>query len=305
VPAVPAISADRRVDIAMTRRNRNTWGPLVGMDNHFIAVAEKDDRMCNRGVSYLAVFLDFDGTLVEIAERPDLVIVPPDLPTTLMQLEQRLGGALAIVTGRSLDVVDSFLTPARTAVAAAHGSEGRLSSGSSFGPPAVVAASARQIYETLASVVEGEPRLVLEQKAGAAALHFRGAPELEDKCRAIMNDAVAGVEGFGVVEGKCVLEARPVGTDKGTAVCAFMQEPPFRNRTPIFIGDDRTDEDGFAATQSLGGAGIKVGPGATCAEFRAASVTDVHRLLRGWLSDDVSPDFHAGHLTHVGSEMKT
>jgi trehalose 6-phosphate phosphatase len=123
--------------------------------------------------------------------------------------------------------------------------------------------------------------LILEPKDGAVALHFRQAPELEEDCLLAMQAATAAHSGFALVPGKMVIEARPSGFDKGSALKAFMQEEPFAGRTPIFIGDDTTDEDGFRAAQELGGIGIKLGPGKTIARMRIADVASVYALLEG------------------------
>ena len=250
--------------------------------------------------AHISLFLDFDGTLVELAERPELVVVPADLPPILTQLEQRLGGALAIVTGRALGTLDELLAPARLTVAAAHGTEGRLPGGEAFGPSEAAVAEADRIFAQLASRFVGEPRVILEKKAGAVALHYRQVPELEGQCREAINAVVGEAEGFHIVEGKFVFEVRPSGTDKGTAVAALMQLPPFRGRTPVFFGDDRTDEDGFAAVQALGGLGVKVGVGQTSAHYRTNSVTSMRELLDRMVQDDFT---FSEHLTSSTAEQ--
>lgn len=243
----------------------------------------------------LAVFLDFDGTLVELAERPDLVVVPRDLPRTLERLKHRLDGALAIVTGRPLDALDDFMAPVRLPAAAAHGTQRRKSDGSLVQPPISIQSASRQIADRLRPLVQSEPRLVLEQKVGAVALHYRQAPDLEDRCRAVIRDAAAAVGEFVVVEGKKVFEARPAGIDKGAAIAQFMRELPFRSRLPVFLGDDRTDEDGFAAVVGLGGFAIKVGAGATVAAHRLPDVDAVGRLI-GDLADCPRPSDRLAEL---------
>lgn len=252
----------------------------------------------------VALFLDFDGTLVELAERPELVTVPPGLPSMLTRLEHRLGGALAIVTGRSLDVVDAFLAPARLPTAAAHGTEGRAAGGASFGPSARDSEAVERIVERLAPLVAREPRLLLEKKAGAASLHFRQAPELEALCREAMDTAITGEMGFEVVDGKCVLEARPAGIDKGTAILRLMQQPPFRGRLPVFFGDDRTDEDGFDAMRTVGGIAVKVGRGATSAAYRIPSVSGVLQLLARLSEADMPAEDLAGHFAATTKEAR-
>lgn len=248
-----------------------------------------------RSRTKLAMFLDFDGTLVELAERPDLVVVPKQLAHTLERLSVRLNGALAIITGRPLDAVDAFMAPALLPTAAAHGTERRRADGGLVGPPDELLAAAKEIAERLEDLVRTEPRLVLEQKAGAVALHYRQAPELEPRCRAAMEEAIAGRKEFVVVEGKMVFEARPAGVDKGVAVQRFMNEAPFTDRVPVFVGDDKTDEDGFAAVARLGGVAIKVGEGATTASHRLESPAAVIGLL-GDLADSERPSERLAEL---------
>jgi trehalose 6-phosphate phosphatase len=130
-------------------------------------------------------------------------------------------------------------------------------------------------------LVAANPGLVMEAKEGAVALHYRLAPELEETARNAMEEALHNVTDFTLVPGKMVFEARPSGVNKGEALRAFMREEPFLGRTPIFIGDDITDEDAFIAAQELGGVGIKLGEGDTAARMRIANVASVHALIKG------------------------
>ena len=130
-------------------------------------------------------------------------------------------------------------------------------------------------------VVTANPGLLMETKEGAVALHYRQAPELEATARDAMEEALNNAPDFTLVPGKMVFEARPSGVNKGDALRAFMREEPFIGRTPIFIGDDVTDEDGFIAAQELGGVGIKLGEGETSARMRIANVASVHALIKG------------------------
>ena len=215
-----------------------------------------------------ALFLDFDGTLVDIAPRPEAVVVPEGLLDTLRGLEDYLGGAVAVVSGRPIAQIDGFLHPLRLPAAGVHGAERRRADGSlSFlDTPALdrVEAAAQQ----LAREHEG---LLVERKRGSLALHYRQAPALEALCLAVMEDAVQASEGLALLRGKMVVEAKPSGVSKGHAIEAFLQEPPFAGRTPVFIGDDVTDEVGFATVQRLGGLGVKVGEGASVASHRMAN----------------------------------
>lgn len=229
----------------------------------------------------LAIFTDFDGTLVEIAETPDAVDVPDDLADYLVQTAASFDNALAVITGRVITDIDRFLAPATLPVAGSHGAQRRRADGTYEAPSTEVILGAERIAAALEPLVAGNPELLLERKDGTVTVHYRQAPHLERLCETAMRDAVADVEGFVVARGKMVFEARRADIDKGEALRAFMQEEPFAGRLPVFIGDDISDEDGFVAAQELGGVGIKIGPGDTNARLRAADVTAVRTLLHG------------------------
>lgn len=228
----------------------------------------------------LAVFIDFDGTLVEIAPAPDAVEVPADLAQDVESACRSFDGAMAVVSGRAISDLDRYL-PTSLPVAGGHGSERRRADGSVVALPPERAAAAAAIADRLEAFASGNQGLILERKASAVALHYRLAPELKDECIRKMAEAVADVPEFGVVEGKMVVEARPLEASKGAAVRAFMQEAPFSGRFPVFIGDDITDEDGFIAAQELGGIGVKVGDGETSARLRTPDVGSALAIIRG------------------------
>ncbi|MEO6921067.1 MAG: trehalose-phosphatase [Collimonas sp.] len=225
-----------------------------------------------------ALFLDFDNTLVDLAPRPENVLVPPDLITSLQRLQQAANGALAIVTGRPLEQIDHFLAPLRLPTAGVHGVERRSADGRmTYLPvPAV-----ERLLDYLNPLVSRHPGLLLEVKRGALALHYRRAPELEHDCLQAMTEALLQEQGFVMLRGKMVVEAKTADIGKGNAIAAFMQEAPFVGRRPVFIGDDITDEAGFAWVQSVqgGGLGIKVGPGDSMAHSRIASAAAVRAML--------------------------
>lgn len=215
-----------------------------------------------------ALFLDFDGTLVDIAPQPDAVVVPDGLVDTLAALRECLGGALAVVSGRPIQQIDQFLAPLQLPVAGEHGAERRDSAGEVTLLPTLPLAT---VQEAARAMVRQHPGLRLEIKRGSVALHYRQAPELEDPCVSAMHDAVNQTPGLVLLRGKMVVEAKPGGVSKGEAIEAFLQEPVFRGRMPLFAGDDTTDEAGFSVVQGLGGVGIKVGEGASAALQRLAS----------------------------------
>jgi trehalose 6-phosphate phosphatase len=247
-------------------------------------------------VPQLAIFTDFDGTLVELAETPDGVEVPQSLAQQLGRAARELDSAFAVLTGREIADIDKFLSPLVLPIAGAHGTQRRRADGfvETTDPAAILGAEA--IASALEPLVLAHPGLIMENKEGAVALHFRQDPALEDAVRIAMAEALDHVMDFELVPGKMVLEARPRGVNKGEALRAFMREAPFAGRTPIFIGDDVTDEDGFIAAQELGGVGIKLGDGETAARMRIANVASVHALIQG-LGDIAARDREA-ELAH-------
>lgn len=225
-----------------------------------------------------ALFLDFDGTLVDIAPAPDRVVVEPGLVAALGRLAACMGGALGIVSGRPIAEVDRWLSPLVLPVAGIHGAERRAADGRvrriALGALDEVAAAAER-------VAARHPGIRVERKGVAVALHYRLAPEHEAQCLAAMADAVARDPGLHLMRGKMVVEVLPNGVSKGHAIDAFLAEPPFAGRRPVFLGDDVTDEHGFAAVQRLGGQAVKIGAGDTVAALRLASPEHVRR----WLHD--------------------
>lgn len=224
-----------------------------------------------------ALFLDFDGTLTDLAAQPHSVQVPVGLPPTLLALHRLLGGALAIVTGRKQSDVDGFLEPLTLPMASEHGAQYRLANGSL---PAVDAPDLRTVLACAEALMAQHPELLIETKRASVALHFRQAQHLEALCRETLENAMRGVQGVELLHGKCVFEVKPAGVHKGQAIAAFMRTPPFAGRTPVFVGDDVTDEAGFASVMALGGLAIKVGEGPSQAPYRCMTPA----ALRGWLS---------------------
>lgn len=250
----------------------------------------------SRAVPQLAIFTDFDGTLVELAETPDAIEVADTLLEELRHAMRELDSAFAVLTGREIADIDKYLAPLHLPVAGAHGTQRRRADGVLEAIDPATIRGAEAIAKSVQPLILAHPDLLLEKKEGAVALHYRQAPELEAAVRSAMEEAVRDTAGFGLVPGKMVLEARPLGVSKGEALRAFMREEPFIGRTPIFIGDDVTDEDGFIAAQDLGGVGIKLGDGETAARMRIPNVASVHALIRG-LGDIAARDRETA-LTH-------
>ena len=225
-----------------------------------------------------ALFLDFDGTLVDIAMTPDSVLVPSKLRRILAACIEAFGGAVAIVSGRPISTLDALLDPLKLPAAGLHGLELRM-------PDGTVEEAARRTSELAGlrarfrALAREDARLVVEDKGSSLALHFRRAPERERELRELVAAAATRHDGHHVMHGKMVLEVRPAHADKGTAIARFLEAPPFVGRTPVFAGDDITDEDGFAVVNRHGGISIKVGAGESEATCRVRDVATLHDWL--------------------------
>jgi len=228
-----------------------------------------------------ALFLDVDGTLLDIAETPEGVYVPDDLKTQLLELSLRANGALALVSGRSIDDLDRLFAPLRLCASGVHGCERRDATGRIVRP--IVDTDALPVVRReLQQFVDQHPGLLLEDKGFAIAVHFRRVPYMSGDVLSVMRRLCQWLgPRFTLQSGKCVLEIRPTGFSKGTSIAAFMSEAPFAGRRPVFLGDDVTDEDGFAVVNDLGGVSIKVGESpTTLARGRLRGVREVRHWLQ-------------------------
>jgi len=231
-----------------------------------------------------ACFLDVDGTLIEFADSPERVRVDRSLIRLLERLARRLSGAAALISGRRIADVDRLFTPLRLPASGLHGLERRSASGSLHwhGPPS---GEVSPMLSRARAWTAARPGLLLEDKLGTFAVHFRQVPHLADEVRMFLQDLVRqGAGEYCLQPGKMVMEVRPASRDKGTAVSEFMREPPFTGRLPVFIGDDVTDEQAFSVVENLGGIAIKVGPGDTVARWRMDDVSEV----RAWIAKCVA-----------------
>ena len=205
-----------------------------------------------------ALFLDIDGTLLDIAEQPGGVVVPRSLPPLLTSIRARLGGALALVSGRRLADIDRLMAPAELPCAAEHGACLRLADGS------VHSVSERNavpeiLRRRLHSATRTWPGVFVEDKRFNVAVHFRQAPSFRDQVERFMHDlADEAGNGFEVLSARQSFELRHRSSNKGDAVRRFMTEPTFSSRRPVFVGDDVTDEDGFVVALELGGLALDV-----------------------------------------------
>jgi trehalose 6-phosphate phosphatase len=222
-----------------------------------------------------ALFLDFDGTLAEIGPDPDAIALAAETAAALAMLATRLGGAVAILSGR--DIRDlAQRTPDAVWRLGGHGLE-VVAPGDA--PPTAPPGLPDAVLAPLTAVT-AIPSVRLEIKGPVAALHYRAAPQAEADCVAAARAAAALAPGLVSQQGKMVVEVKPAGAHKGSALRRLSEAPPFAGRRPIMLGDDTTDEDAIAAAEALGGIGVKVGPGPTAASLR----TPDPAAVRAWLA---------------------
>ncbi len=205
----------------------------------------------------VALLLDLDGTLLDLAPRPDAVVVPPELPRTLGLLRRLLADAVAVITGRPVEIVDALLGDAVFAVAGEHGGAIRHGPGAATERVALPSPPGDWLIEAERLALRF-PGALLEPKARGFALHYRGAPEAGEAFRDALAGMLSGSHDFELLPAHMLWEVRPRGADKATAVAGLMDRPPFRGRLPVFVGDDVTDEAGIAAAAALGGVGLRV-----------------------------------------------
>lgn len=200
-----------------------------------------------------ALFLDIDGCLLDFADDPAAVRAGPRLRAALDALAQRLHGALALVSGRSLAALDAIFAPAVYPAAGLHGLEWR------GGEAAPAAPGLRAVRDAAGDVLAVYPGAMVEDKGAAIALHWRAAPAAATAALEFAAQALAHLPGYRLEPGDHVVELRPAGADKGSAIRAFMGQPPFAGRRPVFAGDDLTDEAGFRAVNAMDGVSVLVG----------------------------------------------
>jgi trehalose 6-phosphate phosphatase len=227
-----------------------------------------------------SLFLDVDGTLLDIAPAPELVVVPAELLATLSRLSALLGGALALVSGRPIVQLDRLFAPLRLPAAGEHGAEIRLATDEAIvakPPPMALAPLVARLTAATAEFAG----VRIERKRAGVVVHYRQAPQQAAHLRGLVDAIVADhVADIQVMPGKMVLEVKERAYSKGQAVIALMQRPPFAGRPPLFLGDDASDRDGFAAARRFGGCGAAVGPDhADAADWLFASPAAVREWL--------------------------
>ena len=228
-----------------------------------------------------ALFLDFDGTIADLAPRPDGVHLDPGTVEALGVIAAALGGAVAIVSGRPIREIDAYLAPLSLPVAGVHGFERRSVTGRNHSAAPANEDTKAAVIEAIEAFAGGDARLIVEVKPASVTLHYRQAPEVEADCLALAEGLTERFDTVSLLHGKCVIEAKLSGATKGTAIREFMDEAPFSGRRAVFVGDDVTDEEGFAAVQGMGGLGVKVGDGESAARSRLNGPAEV----RAWLAD--------------------
>ena len=230
-----------------------------------------------------AFFLDIDGTLLEYAPHPQQVRVGAELLEDLERLHAATGGAVALISGRSVEDIDKLFAPLAFPAAGQHGTERRTASGSVHvhTPPLE---GLRRAAADIVRLTASHAGLVFENKGMTLALHYRLVPGLRTLAEREMRAIGASLgEAFELQTGKFVAEIKPGGRDKGSAISEFAAEAPFAGRVPVFIGDDLTDEAGFDVVNRIGGHSIKVGPGITRARWHLFDAAAVRRWLASFV----------------------
>lgn len=223
-----------------------------------------------------AFFLDVDGTLIDLAAHPDAVVVPDDLPRTLARLAEAASGALALVSGRTIERLDGLFGVARFAAAGGHGAQLRRAPGHGVEAVPDLDPEVAQALKRAALAFAG---VFVEDKGPSLAIHYRACPAQAPHLRLALEEVAAAAPDLVLLPGHFVFEAKRAGYDKGSAVEALMRHPPFAGRTPVFIGDDVTDEAAFRAVLAAGGLAIAVGAPRAGAAAVLPDPSDVRRFL--------------------------
>ncbi len=225
-----------------------------------------------------ALFLDFDGVLVDLAETPDAISVPKNLDQALNALTEITEGALALVSGRSVEALQGFLPGFTGAIVGCHGAE--MARTPVPAPPAPDPGHVAAVTKMAEGFAATDPAYLAEAKPTGVVLHFRKNPSLRGPAFHFLESAIRDLPGFHIHHSKMAFEVRPDGISKGNAVASLMQEAPFKGRRPVYFGDDITDEPAFDAVNvDDSGVSVKVGDGDTCARHRVNTPAEVRKWL--------------------------
>ena len=236
--------------------------------------------------SGVALFLDIDGTLLEISDKPALVTVNDNLKRLIFKLERCLNGAVAFISGRTILEVDQLFNPLRLATSGKHGAERRDTLGQTSIAKYNASIITTHTVKTLQKFVNKNPGTMLEDKRQTLALHYRLKPQIEKKATDLINCLISDHTELELLKGKMVLEIKPKATHKGTAIAQFMKEHPFAGKTPFFFGDDASDEDGFQVINSINGISVCVNPQLnSIAKFKLDTVSSVIDWLESLIKE--------------------
>lgn len=228
-----------------------------------------------------ALFLDVDGTLIAFSEQPDQVRLLPEVREAIGRIGERLHGAVALVSGRPLAQLDALFAPLRLPAAGLHGHQLRSDAQAREAIPEDTSGFLHALHRRAAHLAQAHPGMLVEDKGASLALHWRAAPQAGASILDFAHAQIASLPGYRLQPGDHVVEFVPEGSDKGVAVEQLMRQPAFAGRRPVFVGDDLTDEFGFAAARRLGGRGVLVGQRAgTRADHALPDIAAVHAWLQ-------------------------
>ena len=234
----------------------------------------------------IALFLDIDGTLLEIAEKPESVVVPQKLKRLISELRSCLEGAVAFISGRSIANIDKLFEPLKLPTSGKHGLERRDALGQRHGSEYLALQEIKSFRKELGKFVLQNPGTILEDKGETVALHYRLRPKAKEQAHKIIRSLLLHHKKLEIIAGKMVFEVRPKSSNKGIAIASFLEEPPFFGKTPIFIGDDRSDEDGFKMVNERGGLSILVSHKSPSeARWRLDDVSEVKIWLAAFVAN--------------------